>query len=1118
MISVISGANQAFTITANANYHIADVLVDGMSDAGAISTGSYTFTNVTMDHTISATFAINEFTLTLNGTNGSIDASPAPNGMSGKYLYGTVVSLHPDPANGYYFTGFTGACTAANPFCTVTIDADKTVTASFDTAADFDAVRDFNGVTNTGGRNWQYGYSEVDGSGFNSYTGPVDALGGGLRSYPYAPADMAVAQNTTGADFDYNICTRQQADVLAMYPGSDGRKTVVRWTAPASGAYQITGRFQNIDTTSTDVSVVKGSAIGSPLFTDTVFGGACRNLNIVKNFSVAVIATAGDTIDFRVGDGGNGFPFDGTGLAATVTPIGQQVLTVSHNAAGSITSDPTGIDCGPTCSAGFDYGTEVTLTATADVGYHFVSWGDDCAGFMTPACTLTMDGSKTASATFAINTYTLTYTAGANGMVSGTSPQTVNYGASGTAVTAVPNAGYHFVNWSDASTQNPRTDTNVMANVSVTANFALDVCSTPPAGMVAWYPGETDATDIFGPNNGTEFGGTTHPAGRVGQAFGFDGSGQRVSATDNPSLNSTTGTWNYWFRTTQSGVNAGIIGKSLGFDSLLGLTFFLRTDGKLEAFISNNAPGANLVSTGVVNDGNWHLAAMTFSQGGSMILYVDGQPVDTDVTPAFTFAGGSELRIGRLVDTFWSSFAGEVDEVQIYNSVLTAGDIAAIYDAGSAGNCQVYHTLTTAANPMAGGSVTQLPNRPMDQHLDGATVQLTAVSNPGYSFTSWTGDVTNTAVNPTTIVMADDETVTANFATDTYTVGGTVSGLNGSGLTLQNNLGNDLPIIGNGPFTFSTPLADGGIYNVTVSAQPFGPPQTCSVMGGSGNINGTDVTNVAVTCVNTYTLTYTPGSNGTISGTTPQMVNHGASGTAVTAVPNPGYTFNQWSDGNTNASRTDMNVMASATYTASFTAIEYTLNITPAGNGSGSVNRALVTVALPTYHYGDMVELTAVPDMGSTFAGFTGDFSGGSPLTITITGNTNITATFNLLTYSLNYIAGPGGTISGNTMQTVNYGEDGTAVMAVPDAGYLFVDWTPGNSASASRTDMNVMANATYTANFTPNDVTFNATGNLASGTYNNVVINGPAVVTMLGNVVINGCINRKRRRHAQVW
>ena len=70
---------------------------------------------------------------------------------------------------------------------------------------------------------------------------------------------------------------------------------------------------------------------------------------------------------------------------------------------------------------------------------------------------------------------TLTYTAGSNGSISGTSPQTVNYGASGTAVTAVADANYHFSNWSDGSTANPRADENVTSNITVTANFALTV-------------------------------------------------------------------------------------------------------------------------------------------------------------------------------------------------------------------------------------------------------------------------------------------------------------------------------------------------------------------------------------------------------------------------------------------------------------------------------------------------------------------------------------------------------------------------------------------------------------------------------------------------------------------
>jgi len=76
--------------------------------------------------------------------------------------------------------------------------------------------------------------------------------------------------------------------------------------------------------------------------------------------------------------------------------------------------------------------------------------------------------------TIAGPSYTLTYTAGANGSISGTSPQTVQEGQNGSAITAVADLGYHFVNWSDASTDNPRTDTNVQGDISVTANFAIN--------------------------------------------------------------------------------------------------------------------------------------------------------------------------------------------------------------------------------------------------------------------------------------------------------------------------------------------------------------------------------------------------------------------------------------------------------------------------------------------------------------------------------------------------------------------------------------------------------------------------------------------------------------------
>ena len=91
--------------------------------------------------------------------------------------------------------------------------------------------------------------------------------------------------------------------------------------------------------------------------------------------------------------------------------------------------------------------------------------------------------------------YTLTYTAGAHGSISGVSPQTVARGGNGTSVQAVPAAGYHFVKWDDGSTANPRTDTNVTKNITVAAQFASD-SAVSPGGAPTSGTGAANATSV----------------------------------------------------------------------------------------------------------------------------------------------------------------------------------------------------------------------------------------------------------------------------------------------------------------------------------------------------------------------------------------------------------------------------------------------------------------------------------------------------------------------------------------------------------------------------------------------------------------------------------------------
>ena len=81
-----------------------------------------------------------------------------------------------------------------------------------------------------------------------------------------------------------------------------------------------------------------------------------------------------------------------------------------------------------------------------------------------------------------------------------------------------------------------------------------------------------------------------------------------------------------------------------------------------------------------------------------------------------------------------------------------------------------------------------------------------------------------------------------------YTVGGSISGLTGTGLVLQDNGGDNLSVAANATsFTFGTPVSSGQAYAVTVATQPSNPVETCTVSGGSGTASAA-VNSVAVSC------------------------------------------------------------------------------------------------------------------------------------------------------------------------------------------------------------------------------------------------------------------------------
>ncbi|WP_076997830.1 beta-propeller fold lactonase family protein [Variovorax sp. KK3] len=114
-----------------------------------------------------------------------------------------------------------------------------------------------------------------------------------------------------------------------------------------------------------------------------------------------------------------------------------------------------------------------------------------------------------------------------------------------------------------------------------------------------------------------------------------------------------------------------------------------------------------------------------------------------------------------------------------------------------------------------------------------------------------------------TLADADVNNVKIVCATQSFLVGGTVTGLAGTGLVLQNNAGDDLAVAANGRFTFATPVASAANFAVTVKTPPGSPTQTCSVSRGTGQIGGVAVDNVAVVCSTTSYFV-----SGTITGLT----------------------------------------------------------------------------------------------------------------------------------------------------------------------------------------------------------------------------------------------------------
>ena len=258
------------------------------------------------------------------------------------------------------------------------------------------------------------------------------------------------------------------------------------------------------------------------------------------------------------------------------------------------------------------------------------------------------------------------------------------------------------------------------ANALLTVNSSSGCVKSAP-GLVSWWPGEGNAKDIVGTNDGTAVGSLVYTNGEVGQTFSFNGSSAYVQIASSPSLN-PAGSFSIecWINPGRQDLEQVIVSKwtdSAAQPNQRSYCFVAEPNGALRFPISDAAhqwdASFHIFDTAnhVIGTNTWsHVAAVYDQAAGARRIYVNGvevaERIDSPITVlngTATVAIGAEFASGPAA----YFFTGMIDELAFYNRALSAGEIQAIYAAGSAGKC--FNHPPTATN--ATGATRQ--NQPM---------------------------------------------------------------------------------------------------------------------------------------------------------------------------------------------------------------------------------------------------------------------------------------------------------------------------------------------------------------------------------------------------------------------
>jgi hypothetical protein len=419
---------------------------------------------------LTATFAVSAPTtyalsLTKSGTGtGTVTSSPAGVNCgaicSYSFTSGTSVTLTAAASTGSTFAGWGGACTGTGT-CTVSMTAALSATATF-TA--------------------------------QTYALTVTKNGTGSGTVASSPTGVNCGSTCSA------MCSYNTSVTLTATPASGS--TFTGWGGACSGtgtctvainaATSVTANF----VLGTYTLTVGKAGMGSGTVTSSPAGincGATCSASVNLGTSVTLTATPATGSTFTGWSGactGAGACTVTMGASQNVTAtfaVQNYALTVTKAGTGSgtVTSNPTGINCGTTCTTNYNYNTAVTLTAAAPTGSTFTGWSGACTG--TGNCTVAMSAARAVTATFANAALPSVYSLGVTKHGTGTgivasNPAGVNCGTtcsaiftSGTVVTleAMPDAGSTFAGWGGPCSGAVSCTVSLGQAQNVTATFSL---------------------------------------------------------------------------------------------------------------------------------------------------------------------------------------------------------------------------------------------------------------------------------------------------------------------------------------------------------------------------------------------------------------------------------------------------------------------------------------------------------------------------------------------------------------------------------------------------------------------------------------------------------------------